>query len=412
MQRLRHIRQLGLSSAVFPGANHTRFEHSLGVYHLSGRMSDALGLPKEEADTLRAAAMLHDVCHPPFSHTLESTMEQATGCDHMEMSRRLVFGEVPSYLRRDEGYYGGTEPISVLLEENGISPEDVCDLIMNPVSDIGWFDQGPDGRKSFFASKDYAHQIIHGPVDADQMDYLMRDAHYTGVNHGAIDSERILSQMSLHNDKVVLRKGAITAVEGLMVSRSLMYSTVYYHKTVKVVEAMLRRAVEISGLDLSELYLMTDADLVTNLLECGGKASDLMRSVIGRRLHKKCLTVYSIDADDDLRSFLVRHSSREGRRQLEEEIASAAGADPRDVIVDIPSESTLLSKIKIGKTDVSIIDSEDRVRSITKYSSVAKALQSRGAIDWSVMVSAPAADYENVRRAAQRVLSFDDADRP
>jgi HD superfamily phosphohydrolase len=218
--------------------------------------------------------------------------------------------------------------------------------------------------------------------------------------------------MCLHNDKVVLRKGGITAAEGLMVSRSLMYSTVYYHKTVKVIEAMLRRAVEISGIDLSELYLMTDADLISALLGSGGKSADLMRSVMNRRLYKKCLTVYSIDAGEDFKASLVKFSNPEGRRQLEEEIASAAGTDPRDVIVDIPSESTLLSKIKIGETDVSILDSEDRVRSITKYSTVAKALQSRGAIDWSVMVSAPAKDYENVRRAASRVLAFDDADRP
>ena len=146
MQRLRHIRQLGLSNTVFPGANHTRFEHSLGVYHLSGRMAEALGLPREEADTLRAAAMLHDVCHPPFSHTLERTMEAATGCDHMEMSRRLILGEAPSFMERDKAFFDGTEPISVLLEDNGISPEDVCDLIINPVSDIGWFDQGPEKK--------------------------------------------------------------------------------------------------------------------------------------------------------------------------------------------------------------------------------------------------------------------------
>ena len=81
------------------------------------------------------------------------------------------------------------------------------------------------------------------------------------------------------------------------------------------------------------------------------------------------------------------------------------------MIVDIPSESTLLSKIKIGKTDVSIMDSEDKVRSITKYSTVAKALQSRDAIDWAVMVSAPEKDYAAVRRAAEKVLTFDDADR-
>ena len=411
MQRLRHVRQLGLSNTVFPGANHTRFEHSLGVYHLSGRMADAIGLPKEEADTLRAAAMLHDVCHPPFSHTLERTMESLTGCDHMEMSRRLVFGEVPSYMARDKRFFDGVEPMSVLLEDSGISPKDVCDLIINPVSQVGWFEEDGEKRQSYFASKDYAHQIIHGPVDADQMDYLMRDAHYTGLNQGAIDTERILSQMAVHNDQIVLRKGAVTAAEGLMVARSLMYSTVYYHKTVKVIEAMLRRAVEVSGLDMSDLYLMTDADLISSLLSSGGKSADLMRSVMNRRLYKKCLTIYSIDADEDFKASLVRYSTAEWRRQLEEEIASSAGVDPRDVIADIPSESALLSKIRIGKTDVPIIDSEDRVRSITKYSSVAKALQSRGAIDWSVMVSAPEKDQEAVRRAASRILAFDDADR-
>ena len=156
---------------------------------------------------------------------------------------------------------------------------------------------------------------------------------------------------------------------------------------------------------------MTDADLISSLLSSGGKSADLMRSVMNRRLYKKCLTVYSIDADEDFKASLVKYSTAEGRRQLEEEIASSAGVDPRDVIADIPSESALLSKIRIGKTDVPIIDSEDRVRSITKYSSVAKALQSRGAIDWSVMVSAPERDQEAVRRAASRILAFDDADR-
>ena len=420
IQRMRQIKQLGLSNIVFPGANHTRFEHSMGVFHLAGRMADVLELPADEGATLRAAAMLHDVCHPPFSHTLESTMEAASGCDHMEMSRRLVFGEVPSHLERDEEFFGGVEPLSVLLEDNGISPEDVCDLIINPASSVGWFDgDAQSSRKSYFVSKDYAHQIIHGPVDADQMDYLMRDAHYTGIVQGAIDTERILSQMQLHNDKVVLRKGGITAAEGLMVSRSLMYSTVYYHKTVKVMEAMLRRAVELSSIDLSQLYLMTDSDLVSALLseipdaDRGDRMcpADLMRMVINRRPFRKCVIRYSIDTDLDYRSQLARYASKAGRHALEQEIAAAAGVDPTRIIVDIPSESTLLSKIKIGKTDVSIIDSEDKVRSITKYSSVSKALQSREAIDWCVLVSAPKDDYESVSKAARRVLSFDDSDR-
>ena len=411
IQRLRSIRQLGLSNVVFPGANHTRFEHSLGVYHLAGRMADSMGLPHEERDTIRAAAMLHDVCHPPFSHTLERMMEGASGMDHMEMSRALIMGDVPSFMDRDAPYFDGVEPLCVLLEDAGISAEAVCDLIIHPSSDLGGLDMySGDGHQSFFASKDYAHQIIHGPVDADQIDYLMRDAHYTGVVHGAVDKDRLMSQMSVHNGKMVLSKGGITAAEGLMVARTLMYSTVYYHKTVKIVEAMLRRAIEISDLDLSDLYLMTDADLTTALLSNGGRSADLMRSVLNRRLYKKAKVIYSVDAPDSFRSALVRYVPAKARSELEATIAHHAGVDPSEVIVDIPSESSLLSKVRVGKTDVSILDG-DKVKSLTRYSSVAKALQSRDPIDWCVMVSAPENVRDAVRQASERVLSFDDTDR-
>ena len=411
IQRLRSIRQLGLSNVVFPGANHTRFEHSIGVYHLAGRMSEVMGLCPEESDTIRAAAMLHDVCHPPFSHTLECMMEGASGMDHMDMSRALIMGKVPSFMERDANYFDGVEPLCVLLEDAGISADSVCNLIIHPSSGIEGLDVYTGGAgQSFFASKDYAHQIIHGPVDADQIDYLMRDAHYTGVVHGAVDKDRLMSQMAVHNGKMVLNKGGITSAEGLMVARTLMYSTVYYHKTVKIVEAMLRRAIEVSDLDLSNLYLMTDADLTTALLCNGGRAADLMRSVLNRRLYKKAKVIYSVDASDDFRSSLVRYVPQEKRHELEAEIAGYAGLDPSEVIVDIPSESSLLAKVRVGKTDVSILDG-DKVKSLTRYSSVAKALQSRDPIDWCVMVSAPGYAKDAVKAASEKVLSFDDTDR-
>ena len=410
IQRLRSIRQLGLSNAVFPGANHTRFEHSLGVYHLAGRMADSMGLSEEESDTIRMAALLHDVCHPPFSHTLERMMESITGLDHMEMSRALIMGDVPSFMERDRSYFDGIDPLCTLMEDAGISPEGVCDLIINPHSDIGGFTlSGYGSGQSSFSDREYAHQIIHGPVDADQMDYLMRDAHYTGVIHGAVDKDRLLSQMDIYNGRMVIRKGGIVAAEGLMVARTLMYSSVYYHKTVKTVEAMLRRAIEVSDLDLSELYLMTDADLTSALLGCGGLSSDMMRSVLNRRLYKNAVIVYSADASEDFKASLVRYTDADRRRSLECEIASAIGADPAEVIVDVPSESSLLSKAKVGKTDVSVLIG-DRVRPISRYSSVAKALQSRDPIDWCVMVSVPERLRSDAERAARRILSLDDAD--
>ncbi|MFA7149415.1 MAG: HD domain-containing protein [Candidatus Methanomethylophilaceae archaeon] len=412
VQRLHAIKQLGLGNMVFPGANHTRFEHSMGVYHLAGRMTEALGMDEEESNIVRAAALLHDVCHPPFSHTMEEIMENETGLDHMDLARKLIHGSIPTFLDRDDDILGGVEPISELLERNGVSPGKVCDLIAYPVSKAKGleFFTAVDGKQSFFASKDYAHQIIHGPVDADQMDYLVRDAHYTGVSHGSIDTERLLNKMRIHNNKIVLEKGGIVAAEGLMVSRALMYSSVYFHKTVRIVEMMLTKAAEVSDMDFSRLYLMDDTDLISCLIDSTRKASEITRSVLHRRFYKNAYTLYSIDLSDDVKAGLVKYSDYGSRKSLESEIADRAGIDPSEVIVDIPSKSTLLSNIRIGKTDVSILE-DDKVRSITKFSPLARALQSRDISDWAIMISAPADRTESVRKAAKDILAFDDAER-
>jgi HD superfamily phosphohydrolase len=412
MQRLHSIKQLGLGNMVFPGANHTRFEHSMGVYHLAGRMAEALGMDREDTQTLRAAAFLHDICHPPFSHTMEEIMENETSMDHMELARKLIFGEVPTYLERDADLLGGTEPIAELLERNGISADEVCNLIANPLTNddegLDVFSSPSTGKQSYFASKDYAHQVIHGPVDADQMDYLIRDAHYTGVSHGAIDMDRLLSQMQIFNGKMVLNKGGIVAAEGLMVSRALMYTSVYYHKTVRIVEMMLTKAAEVSGLDLSKLYLMNDFDLLSALLSSESrKTSYLTRSVLYRRLYKKAYALYTIDMTDDEKASLTKYTDYTSRKALETQIAEEASIDPTEVIVDMPSKSTLLSNLKIGKTDVLIIDDDRKVRPISKYSTLAKALQSRDPVDWAIIVSAPEKYSGVVRKAAVSVLALD-----
>ena len=421
IQRLHSIKQLGLGNMVFPGANHTRFEHSIGVYHLAGRMCDALGLDEEDTMTLKAAGFLHDICHPPFSHTMEELMERITEKDHMDLARDLIFGRIPTYMERDEDLFGGTEPIATILEDNGISAEEVCDLIAYPVSELGGISSGQsqldlgDGpaktdRQSFFGSKDYAHQIIHGPVDADQMDYLMRDAHYTGVEHGAIDIDRLLTQMVLFNGKMALDKGGIIAAEGLMVSRALMYSSVYYHKTVRIVEMMLTKAVEAAieqKEDFSEIYLMNDVDLLSRLNSGNGTASRLSRDVMFRRLYKKAYILYTNNLSEDDRVGLTKYTGYEKRKRLEEDIADGAGLDKSEVIVDIPSKSTLLSSTKIGKTDVQILDGS-KLRSVAAFSPIAKSLQNRNVYDWSIMISAPKGYAEAVRKAAKDIIGIDD----
>lgn len=406
MQRLRYVKQLGLGNLVFPSANHTRFEHCVGTYHLAGRMADAIGLDREDSDAVRMAGMLHDICHPPFSHALEPIMEDATGLDHMELARALIMGDIPNHMDVDGDLFDGLPTIAEMMEAEGISAEVVCGIITYPEStgeealDRFW------NKHEYFPSKDYAHQIIHGPVDADQMDYLMRDAHNTGVTHGSIDSDRLIKTMMVMNDRIVLRRGGITAAEGLMVSRSLMYTTVYFHETVRIAQRMLTKAVENSVVDLSDIHLLGDSELMQRIAGSDGKPSRNIRRIAARMLDKKALVIYSDDMTDEKAEVLMKYTGREGARRLEDEIAEAADIDPFDVGAEVTSASNLQGKIKIGKTDVAIADDCGRVKSLVRFSPIARSLQARDPFSWAVLISAPESECDAVRRAAHKVLGF------
>ncbi len=405
MQRLRGIKQLGLGYLVFPGANHTRFEHCLGTYHLSGRMASAIGLNEIDSKTVRVAGLLHDVCHPPFSHCLESVMEKATGMDHMELARSLITGELPNHRHIDDDLFDGLPSIGDVLSEEGIDPEEVCNLIAYPDSGLDNLELFME-KKDHFPSKDYEHQIIHGPVDADQMDYLMRDAYYTGISHGTIDCDRLINTMNVHNDRIMLSRGGIVAAEGLMVSRSLMYTSVYFHETTRIAEKMLCKAVEASGIDLNPIYLWNDQELVQKVTDAGGKGSNCIRRIINRDINKKAFAIYSADMNEDIVSRLLEYSDPNGISRLEQEIADQAGVDVFNIGAELTSKANLQSKVNIGKTDVSIIDDEGKVKSLTRFSPIARSLQSRDPYSWAILISAPAMMRESVEKASRKVLGI------
>lgn len=406
MQRLRAVRQLGLGCLVFPGANHTRFEHCLGTYHLAGRMADAIGLDRDDSVAVRMAGLLHDICHPPFSHALEAAMEDATGMGHMEMARALIFGEVPYFRPEDSDIHGGLGTIAEAIEAEGISAEEVCGLIASPEStgtealDRFW------NKHEYFPSKDYSHQIIHGPVDADQIDYLMRDAHHTGVCHGQVDCDRLIKTMAVVNDRIVLGRGGVTAAEGLMVSRSLMYTTVYFHETTRIAQRMMTKAAEMADADLSDLHLIGDADLESRLIAAGGRPSEEVRRVRARRLDKKAFAVYSEEMNEGIAETLTGYAGRAGAARLEQEVADAAGIDVMDVCAEVTSKSNLQGRISVGKTDVAIADDAGRVRSLARYSPIARALQSRDPYGWAVIVACPEGRVEAVSKASRKVLGL------
>jgi uncharacterized protein len=212
-QRLRRIKQLGLSCLVFPGANHTRFEHAIGSLHLMGLAIDALRLKgviitDEEAEAVSIAILLHDIGHGPFSHALEFSL--VSGITHETLSL-------------------------ILMEELNQKFNNKLDLA------ICIF-------KNEYPKK-FLHQLVSSQLDMDRLDYLRRDSFFSGVVEGTIGSDRIIKMLNVEADNLVVEKKGIYSIEKFLIARRLMYWQVYLHKTVLVAEFLLinvlRRAKEL-----------------------------------------------------------------------------------------------------------------------------------------------------------------------
>ncbi len=395
LQRLHNIIQLGLTKLVFPGANHTRLEHSIGTYGVANKMAVSLDLNEEEKNLVMAAALLHDLGHPPFSHTLESILENATGMDHMDVTKEFIIGK-RSIENRD------TPLIPEILERHDISPERVAELVKGKDETTTISDFGIHGNQKYFGEDKYLYQMIHGSLDADQLDYLLRDSHYTGALHGVIDIERLLQTMEIHNGDLVVTKGGVPAVEGMLVARGLMYSSVYLHKTARIAELMLAKAVASFDNGLEEVYLMTDCELLSHMRDNGGFPAEMVELLKYRRLYKMC---FSLELDKLSTSSVDIESlgTPDGIRKLEKKIAFQCKISENDVLVDIPHKEIKLSEPRLNKTGVKVLD-EGRLYDLTKYSPLAFALQRRTAPYWGIMVSCPNNMIDKVRKASKKIL--------
>lgn len=361
-QRLRRIAQLGTANLVYPGANHRRFEHSLGAHHLAGRLAEALGLDEDDALTVRAAALLHDVGHGPFSHAFEELMKEE-GRRHEDVSLELV-------------EWG---PMADLLRQGGISPPAVAELIVGT---------GPLAK------------LVSGPVDADRMDYLLRDAHYTGVRSSA-DPDRLLRVLERHPDHgVVLRESGVLSAEALLTMRFLMYPAVYLHHTVRASESMLlaaiRAAVDAGGWRLKDLERETDDGLLHRLRGAGGTAALLVQRLDNRRLYKRAWEARPEHLPERLRDRLVT----DGRARLEaaRDIADRAGVPEHHVLVDVPKPPTF------REMDLQVLHRDGSVEPLMEASQLVRVFQGARHDHWRAWVFSPRRDAEAVGAAARAVL--------
>jgi len=312
-QRLWGIRQTGFAHLVFPGANHTRLEHSLGTYWVAGRLAERLGLAEPAHRLVTTGALLHDLGHGPFSHTLDGPMREVLGVAHERLSRARIEGVDPT------GAVDGGE-VPAVLERHGLRPREVADLVDPP---------GRAGGASVLG------EVLHGPIDADRIDYLQRDAHYTGVAHGAIDAVRLLDTVRTVRGRLAFAEKGRSAVEGFLVGRALMYSTVYYHRTVRAAEMMAQAAFERQPRYPEEaraLFRLTDAEMLVRLQQSEGVAAALVGRLLERRLYKRAYGWTTVPPRSRWHRFLRRPAER---RALEDAIAGRIGARPGEVLVDL-----------------------------------------------------------------------------
>ncbi len=263
-QRLHWIRQLGMCYLVFPGAVHTRFQHSIGTMHVAGEIARTLHI--EDYREVKAAALLHDIGHFPFSHSFEEYFSEKFHLNHEKRGRDIIMGN------------SGSGEIAEAIERSGMDKRRICSILSH--------------------DEDVRNQanIISGPLDADEMDYLARDSYFSGTNLSPFDFRRIINLMRSDGKNIFVEYKAVSGVESILISRFLMYKTVYFHKTVRIAQMMMERSLR-SVQPREEFMEMNDFQLMDAL-----KREKESRDIIGRierRDLDKVIFRHHVETDDD-----------------------------------------------------------------------------------------------------------------
>ncbi len=349
-QRLRGIRQLAGAHLVYPSAQHSRFEHSIGTMHIAGYAGETLFSKgyfgdEDKVQQLRLAALLHDIGHGPFSHLFEEVLMEKHNMNHEDMGKQII--------SRSE--------ISDILGKHGYNSSDICKLSFGQ-SNIQFF-----------------NEIISGALSADMMDYLPRDSLFTGVEYGKIDYHRLISSFEVTTDgHLAINKSALYSLESMLISRYEMYKAVYFHKTVRSAEVMLLRSIMLADeqLNLTDKTLnkylsLTDEITLERIRLLGNDSNDNKSAVRLAQDYKsrkllKCVYEKFLHSHDKLNrklhaKALFRLESRISKiAQLKKENtvfvdASSASSMPRTPTKEEISSILLIEKEHEYETPVSEI---------------------------------------------------------
>lgn len=331
-QRLRYIRQLGLAHLVYPGATHTRFDHALGVYHLTGmalrQLQERSRAPEEVwlgAELIPYAALLHDIGHYAFSHALEELEPEQVPADHEEVSRR---------------FFASPALASALEPLGPEAPEAIFDVIRGE-------------------SHLPLRGLVSGSLDLDKMEYLRRDARFCGVPYGEVDVDRLLQGLVLLQDpasgawEVGVHEKAVAALESLLFAKYQMFRNVYWHHGVRAATALYKRIVDEAVRDgllaAEDLVGPTDEQLLYEIdRRAGDSDSEVARrlsarwlpALRNRRLPKRALELTAADLGGrEIQGWAVGDSPE--KRALEDELAAGLDLEPGEVVIDFPAKQAM-----------------------------------------------------------------------
>ncbi len=299
-QRLRRIRQLAGAEYVYPGAIHTRFEHSLGVMHLAGIAEErVMQYDPNVEGLLRLSGLLHDIGHGPFSHTFDAVVERFGGKSHEERSAWVI--------KESE--------IGDILSAN-YDPSEISDIIRGT------------------HVKAYLSKVINSSADVDKMDFTVRDSYHTGAGY-SVDIRRIAQNYSVIGGDLGIHRRALESVEALLMARLLSFRTIYYHKTSRAVQLMLEKGMELlieSGeLDLEAMlndvnsFLDVDDYTMWSFMKMHETSAEILKDIANRRIFKVAYGVNGVSLNE------------KELKTLKEELLNKTGIKEEDLLIDNPS---------------------------------------------------------------------------
>jgi len=314
VQRLHRLRQLAGAEFVYPGANHTRFEHSVGVMYLAGLLSEnpnlSQYLSEDEVQILRIAALLHDVGHGPFSHIFEHLLDKFLKKTHEDLTAWVI--------QKSE--------LSDIINSLGYDPEMIGKLAVGMLNRPG---------------KAFMDQVIQSAVDVDKLDFIVRDTYHTGAEYGYVDIFRLIHMLDVIDENLAVNLGALSALESFILARIESFKSIYFHRVGRAAQIMMAIAMEEARDELGlvdfesvEEYLALDDYTVWTMLKNCEKSRGIMENLEKRRL-LKCAYDQTFYVRNKTVSSIF--SVEEIRNQMTDKIASGVGIDPRLVVIDVPT---------------------------------------------------------------------------